>query len=441
MKLEAFDLLICPNCNADFTIKEILTQKNDEVLNGIVECKCTKYPIVNGILILRESLVNLGVTRLVAQGKIEEALTQSLFDYSYEKFNNYHLPVHSKFTWVLEKLLRRLGKSQLNSNVSKLFKLYCDPEINFYNLLGNGIADTYTKQRFSSESFWSLYPFIPLLSKKNHRILDLSCGTGHSSFVLQKYVEPGQLFSVDFSFRNLFLTKKYFSPGSQLICFDANGPLPFKPGVFSSVLMLDAFHYVRNRALLAHEMERIIDPTGLLLLLHVHNTLVFNLGMGTERLTPKDLYDLFAEDRLEVRLMPEKITVQNFLQKGLLCLPDQINESELNSSNAMILLITKENIARTILEKVQSDIVKIKDNLIINPIYKIEKQGDVIHLERSSGDSFFGDHLPITEDYLPKEIDIKVQSLNGRRIKLFDTSSLEELQKKFVMINVPEKYA
>jgi SAM-dependent methyltransferase len=443
MNVESLDLLICPNCSSDFTIKEIITQESKELINGIVECKCAKYPIVNGILILRESLVNLGITRLVEQGKTEEALTQSLFEYSFEKLNNYNLPVHSKFSWLIEKLLRSLGGSQLKGKVSKLYKLYCTAEIPFYDLLGSGIADTYTKQRFSSESFWSLYPFIPLLSKKKkNRILDLSCGAGHSSFVLREYVKPNQLFSVDFSFKNLFFTKKYFAPESQLICFDANGPLPFKTGVISSVLMLDAFHYIRYRALLVHEMERILDPTGLLLLLHVHNTLVFNLGMGTERLTPKDLYNLFTEEtRSDVRLIPERKVLENFLFKDNLSLPTKLDETELNSSNAMILVQSKGDIFQTVFEGVQTDFVKIKDNLIINPIYKIEKQGNVIHLKRSSGDSLFGDHVPFSEAYLPKEIDIHTKSLSGRRTEISDTEMLKELQRKFVIINVPEKYA
>ena len=275
------------------------------MITGLVECECNKYPVLDGILILREPFLNMGIVKLIEQRNIEEALTRCLWIDYFEKIDGFGLPVHSKFTWASEKVMVKLGKSQLNRKVKQLYKWYTDPEISFYDLLGQGFADTYFKQRFSSESFWSLYPFLPLFAEKKDRVLDLSCGVGHSSFILEKYVKPNHLFSADYSFKGLYLAKKYFAPNAEFICLDSSKTLPFKTGIFNSVLMLDAFFYIRSLSL-AQEMERVASLTGFLLLLHVHNSLVYNLGNPLQGLTPKNLSRLFADKSFETKLMPEK---------------------------------------------------------------------------------------------------------------------------------------
>jgi SAM-dependent methyltransferase len=409
------------------------------LITGLVECECNKYPVLDGILILREPFLNMGIVKLIEQRCIEEAIVRSLWIDYFEKIERYQLPVHSKLTWMLEKILIVLGKSQLKRRIKQLYKSYTDSEVTFFDLLGKGFVDTYFKQRFSSESFWSLYPFLPLFAEKKDRILDLACGVGHSSFVLERYVNPNQLFSTDFSFKNLFLAKKYFAPNAEFVCLDSTKTLPFKTGVFSSVSMLDAFYFIRSRTL-AQEMKRVTSSTGLLLLLHVHNSLAFNLGNPLEALTPKNLFHLFEDKRFKTTLMPEKRVLENFLSNDELRLTEQHDQDELNSSNAMIILSTREEPAESIYRNVQSDFLKINDNLIINPIYKIVKKGNLILLQRPLGVSSFGDNLPTSEEFLPEEVEVHPTSLSGRRIEIADTEVLRKLQKKFVIINVPEKY-
>ena len=115
-------------------------------------------------------------------------------------------------------------------------------------------------------------------------------------------------------------------------------------------------------------------------------------------------------------------------------------QAELNSSNAMVLLSTREEPQKLIYQNVQSDFLKNKNDLIINPIYEITKKDDAVFLKRPSGVSSFGDNLPTSEEVLPKEVEVQITSLSGRRIEIKDKETLKELQKKFVIINVPEKY-
>jgi len=380
----------------------------------------------------------MGIVKLIEQRSIEEATIRSLWIDYFEKIDNYQLPVHSKFTWALEKISLRLGKSQLKSKIQQLYKSYSDPEVRFIDLLGKGFADTYFKQRFSSESFWSLYPFLPLFAEKKERILDLSCGVGHSSFVLEKYVKPNQLFSCDYSYKSLYLAKKYFAPNAEYICLDSKLALPFKTGIFSAVSMLDAFFYIRSNEL-AHEMQRVASSIGLLLLLHVHNSLAYNLGNPLQGLTPKNLAQLFENKRFKTKLMPEKRVLGDFLQNDELRLNEQYSQAELDSSNATILLNTQGEIAESY-KNVQTDFLKVNNNLIINPLYEIIKKDNTVLLKRPSGVSVFGDNLPTSEEYLPKEVEVQTTNLNGRRVEITSPETLKELQKKFVLINVPEKY-
>lgn len=432
--------MICPYCRSDLEIKDTIEQENAELISGSVKCDCNEYPILEGILNLKESNLKSRIIGLIKQRRFEEATICSLWNDGFETLNSFHLPMRaSKLTWALEQALMSLGKVYLKHKYRPLYNLYIDKKISFHNLLGKSLFETYFKQRFSSESFWSLYPFIPLLTKNKEKILDLGCGVGHASFVLDKYVEPKQLFSADYSFRNLFLAKKYFTRKAEFICLDANNTLPFKTGTFSSILMLDTFHYVHFRASLAHEMERTISSTGLLLLLHVHNYLAYNLGAG-KPLTPKSLSRLFSDGHLETKVMPEKKIVEDFLFHNKLNLANQYDEDELNSSNATILVATSNKSIYSNYDEVDYDFLRVKNNLIINPIYEIERKEDIVFLKRSTSELFLGDILPFSEEYLPKKLHIKSKSLGGRQIQLLNSETLTNLRKQFVIINVPENY-
>ena len=138
--------------------------------------------------------------------------------------------------------------------------------------------------------------------------------------------------------------------------------------------------------------------------------------------------------------MPEKRVLENFLTNNELRLTEKYDQAELDSSNATILLSTREEPTKSTYKNVQSDFLKNNNNLIINPIYEIIKKGNSVFLKRPSGISSFGDHLPTSEEVLPKEVEVQTTSLRGRRIEVADQETLKELQKKFVLINVPEKY-
>jgi SAM-dependent methyltransferase len=332
------------------------------------------------------------------------------------------------------KFFKKSLLSFVNHSSTRKYKRYPNKNLSFCEVLGNGSFEIYLKHRFSSQTFWSLYPFIPLLRRKRKRILDVCCGAGHASFVISKYVNPDELICVDGEFKSLYLAKKYFS-GAEFINIDANYQLPFKDNIFSSILMMDAFHYVDARALLAKEFERVLDKEGMLLLLHLHNALVENVAAG-KPLSPSTWRGLFD---LTVKALPEKSIIEDFILRGRLDLSKRYSEKELNSSDAIIMI---GGVDSDCFDGIWEDTLEIKENLIINPIYKMKEEGDKILLEREFPSEFFRREYPLTEKYLPKKCEINKKFVKGRSVRVSgsDEIEIEDLMRKFVVINVPEKY-
>jgi len=194
-------------------------------------------------------------------------------------------------------------------------------------------------------------------------------------------------------------------------------------------------------------MERVISPQGLLLLLHLHNSLNYNLAPG-QPLSPTGWLNIFQH--MPVTLLPEKNIVEDFIRSNVLDLTREYSEAALNNSNAIAIIGGRDKSILRIYQDVWSDLLRNRSNLIINPIYTIERKVDSVTLRRKLSSDSFRKEFPFMENYLPEECTINgmiAESLNGRGL---DTSStefseqdllcIEDLMKKFVVINVPQNY-
>ena len=425
----------CPYCGSDLKIGEILKEKEGEIINGCVKCGCSEFSILDGILNLKIGLLNRYVIKLLKRGKIREALELSLWRYSES--------ICEIATLIGLKRLRGLFSILMEESARHAYKKY-SRETPFYNLLGKTPSENYLKHRFSAETLWSVYPFIPLLKTKE-KILDIGCGTGHTSFIISTYVKPKELVCVDRAFRHLYQAKKYFAKDAQCICLDANYPLPFKSNIFDAIFMLDAFHYIYSRASLAREMERLLLPQGLLLLLHLHNSIKYNPAAG-EPLSPSGWINLFQQ--LPTKALPERNLVEDFILRNELDLAKEYSEAELNSSNAICLIGTRDKSLYKTYEEIGNDFLSEKSNLIINPIYRVDHKQDKIILERIFPSESFRREYSFTEKYLPDRYVIDEEHYRIVEGKIVITKGIlkndlryiEDLMKKFIIINVPRGY-
>ena len=438
MKKGFLKVMHCPYCGKHLEIKEAYEEENEEIITGYLKCECGEYPILDGILILQNSPVKRYILDYLKEGKTEKAAVLPFWDYN----NDICRVVDSVRPKLGGKFLEKSSLSFVNHFSKRIYKRYSDKSISFYDILGNSSYETYLKHRFSAETLWSVYPFIPLLKKERKRILDLGCGMGHASFIISSYVKPEELVCADHAFKSLYLTKKYFAKDAQFICLDADYPLPFKNNTFNSVFTLDALHYIQTRAQLANELKRVLYPQGLLLLLHLHNALIHNIGGADYPLTPEAWINLFRDDEFKVKAMPEKGVVENFFLNNKLDLIEENSETELNSSNAISILGTRDQSRFRVYDNVNSDFLSATNDLVINPIYKMKEEGDKMLLERNYPSESFKKEYPITEQYLPVRSEINKRFVNGRRVYVSgsDEIEIEELMKKFVVINVPNRY-
>ena len=431
MKQELLKLMKCPYCGTDFEIEEIYNENEEGIINGCIKCECNEYPILEGILILKNTPTKEYIINYLKNREIGKAVALP--------FGNHTNDICRVGDFIESKPFGKFFKKGLfsfvNSSSKKKYKKYSDKNLSFCDVFGNNYYKIYLKHRFSSQTFWSLYPFIKLLRKKRKRILDVCCGAGHASFVISKYVNPDELICIDGEFKSLYLAKKYFSD-AEFINFDANYQLPFKDGIFSSVLMMDAFHYVDARALLAKEFERVLDKEGLLLLLHIHNALAENISAG-KPLSPSTWIDLF--DNLKVMALPEKSIIEDFILRERLDLSKKYSKKQLNLSDAIIIIGGADS---DCFDELWKDILEVKENLIINPMYKMKEKDDKILLERDFTRELFRKEYPLTEKYLPERCEIDKRFVEGRSVRVSgsDEIEIEELMRKFVIINVPEKY-
>lgn len=439
-------LMKCPYCGSGFRIQDVIEKKEEEVIFGCVRCECSEFPVVEGILILKASPLNKRVVRLIKERRICEA---AIHCFGWEDFENlYKSYVPFRFSRKIQEALRRvlfvLGHAELFREHGKIYRDYSDKSLPFYDVLGKSSFDMYLRNRFSTFSFWSIYPFIPLLKRKKSKILDLGCGAGHGAFVVSKYVEPQQHCCSDSSYRLLYLARKYFVQSAEFVCLDANSPLPFKDKIFDTIMMSDAFHYVYGRAYLALEMERTLLPEGLLLLQHLHNSLTHNRATGGYPLTPRTYTNLFDSDQRELKVMPERRIVESFLFGNKLNLVEKYSEDDLNSTNALILMATSDKSLFKVYDRVNRDFLSVKNNLVINPIYEMKPKDDSILLVRSSqyarAPLLYEDYYSLTEKYIPEKYEIGKEFVSGRKVHISDLEKAEDLMKRFVIINVPENY-
>ena len=440
MKLEFLNLMKCSYCGSDIKIGDVYEEREGELINGRVKCECSEFSVLEGILNIKPGPLNKYVINSLARHRVNEAVGLSLWKYAEDVCRIASLPEFGK----LGRLLLALSKIVARHT----YKKYVDKDLSLFSLLGTSASDMYLKHRFSAESFWPIYPFVPVLKGKGGRILDIGCGAGHASFILSTYVRPKELVCVDYAFRNLYQAKKYFVKDAEFICLDANYPLPFKNSTFDAIFMSDVFHYIYARTLLAREMERLLLPQGIILLLHLYNSLSYDPAAHGKPLSPLNWGRLFQQ--LPVKTLPERNLIEDFVLNNKLDLVKEYPEAELNACNTICLVGTKDKTLFRVYKEINEGFLMHKDNLIINPIYGIEHRRERAILRRQLPSESFRREYPITEKYLPEEYTIGeglCKILKGRTLNLAQTTIPEEdlhhieyLMKKFIVINVPKNY-
>ncbi|UCG03442.1 MAG: class I SAM-dependent methyltransferase [Candidatus Heimdallarchaeota archaeon] len=452
MKLDTLDIMVCPDCKSNFKVEKIFRRNKDRIISGIIGCKCCNYPILDRILMYEKPVPDKHILNtkylmeLLSTGREDAAIALPLEEKKLDKALLYFVYM-LKSIGIFKKSLHPL-LSLIRYQKKKRYNEYFSKDISFFYLMNRLKPNTwgdYLKHRFSTDSFWTIYPLIPLLRKKNDIILDLGCGAGHGAHVVSKKVSPRKLICVDRDYTLLQIAKRYFARNAEFICQDLNNPLPFRDEIFSSIIMLDSFHYVANRARLANELERVIKLDGVLLIPHLHNALVENISPGfpIEPLTLKKLFQ-----KLSTYTIPENSLLNDFIQKAELDLTKEYQEQIIKNSQAVTMVGTNDNQLFEKYKYLSLHQEKSLQNPIINPIYSLKRENDKIILERKPPNALFIKEYPFSMEFLPRKYIIPAKISNtvvGRKIQKIDYTSndkkvYDDMIDKFVIIDAPKGY-
>lgn len=439
---DLLEQLHCPYCGSRLDLEMQIQAGEGGVRNGIVRCGCYRYPVIEGILILRQrsapsNIRDEGVARLEA-GDVLGALQHAFF------YDSPIPPNRAGRERAIDFLKRRVGRLFHRNDNSGQHLL--QPAATFRDALylyRPTVYANYLLHRYSNNSFLAAIPLLLLLKElggESRRVLDLNCGAGHASFLIQTLFPHLSVIASDHDFVNLYLAKSYLIPQSPCLCLDAEFPLPFNRSYFDAILCLDGLHYVRSKRALLKELDRIAKEMGIWLFPHLHNALVHNVAAGVP-LKPFDYRGCF--DFIPSRLLIESEVFRNFMLDQRLDLTASPGAEPVEQAPVFSMVASR----RTDLWRNHDDLaewfLQKRPNLAINPIYERNGHGEGIHLRMAWPSSRLEAECQSVKAFLPQECDIDPtvwRRMKSGSLREADHPVVERLMKSFVLVPLPERY-
>ena len=240
-----------------------------------------------------------------------------------------------------------------------------------------GYAD-YLYYRHANPSFLGALPPLVVLSEaceqtQRRRFVELLCGTGHASAVVQAVRSRVETIMADIDFVNLYVAHRFVSPDSATLCVDVELPLPLASDSVDAIFCLDGLHYVRSKAALLSEVDRVIGSSGAWLFSHMHNADAENVNPGVP-LDTTGYRQRFQFGRQ--RMLPETQITTRFRRDGGLDLAQQALQPDLEASAALALMGARDDSMWRHFVGLDRAIAGRPDLLSWNPILRLEPEDD-----------------------------------------------------------------
>jgi SAM-dependent methyltransferase len=435
--------LHCPYCGAPLCLESDGTAQDnaERVRWGIVRCACYRYPILDGILILRQFSSTVEVANPIVE-RLAAGDRAGALDYALSATAPVPLP-RSALQRTLNRLARYGLKIELPRRENNFRRAIADNAISFRNALTtlrpNHYAD-YLFYRHANPSFLASIPLLSVIGRlKTGTVLDLACGIGHSAFLIHKLFPHLQVVAADHDIVNLYLAQRFIAPDVTYICLDTEFPLPFADEVFAGVWCLDGMHYIRSKAALGREFKRVSQQDGLWIIPHLHNVLVENINCGIA-LAPDDYRRCFAP--LAPRLFDEMDILGDFSHGRPLDLTQQMSEQEQRQVQAVSLVGASA-----------ADIWTQHDGLVdrligagglqINPIFQKVRAGTKLLLRAAWPSSGLEAECAPVRSVMPMDVEIEpglLSRLRDEQLSSADYQQVEALIRSFVLVSLPDSY-
>lgn len=417
MKSHLLEILRCPFCGSTLTIDDgsKLEIRQDEMINGIIACQCSAYPVVDGVPVFLADYTADQAREQLAAGEPERAL-----------FTMLGLEEEDR-----QDAIRLFIKKGDAGNYREGVEILCpDAE------------GTYFVYRFSDPTYLVGQQLIRAVGSDRRcfrqRAIDLCGGSGHLTRVLCDVAGGAEVVLADAYFWKLWMARRITAPDCQPVCCDANNPLPFAPDTFSLAVCSDAFHYIWSKRLLACEMMRLAGDDGVVVLSHIHNALAENFSEGMP-LAPVWWRNLFAE--LKARLFKESEVFENLISGSPIDLSRDYSDDQLSDEQALFLIATNlEDFFRV--RQVTGQVTDARSNrrsLQINPLYQVERRAGNAILKIQFPSQQYEEEFGACRSYLPESVEIAAEDLRSLETGVLN-DNLKRLAERYVLLDLPKGY-
>jgi len=423
--------LCCPYCGGDL---EPSLSSGPWGAFGTLRCGCYRYPVLEGIPILRQ-LSSIGsaidpVVQLLDRGERVAALNLAS-----------DLDPPRRSAWIPPALSRRVKAIRHGEPPS------------FDGGLGPTLRETRTSRyadylyhRYANNSYMaasvliSLLDGLPAVAGSAPVALDLPSGIGHASFLLAA-LQPGlRVMAADYDFASLRVARRYVAPEASLVCLDANLPLPFPADAIDVCLCLDGLHYIRAKQTFAAEVDRVLRAHGVWLLPHLHNAAGENVAPGVA-LTPEGYAEQFH--RFSFRIASEALLLRAFVEDG--CCDLGALEPDPHDSVLAVVAARDAAVFEGGARPLVGPLVRPVDTLGLNPVYRLEDGDGRPKLRLQWPDEQMRRECATAEALLSREI-----PLSKSEAAAFERSEavaaripgdrVAELVRRFVLVPLPPGY-
>jgi SAM-dependent methyltransferase len=281
--------------------------------------------------------------------------------------------------------------------------------------------------------------FLSCLGAKDGPVLDLGCGMGHLTWSIGRKVGPGSAIGVDVEFGALYFAANLIAPSVSFICTSADCRLPLADGSFGAVVSSDALHYFMHRTTVTAEIERVLRPDGVAMLIGVRNRLCSHVHPPARfyPLAPAECRELMRG--LPCRLIPDQDSLARYVRR----LPPDVDrlwtDRELAAEPKISILATRRESLFGATEF--SEWPHAEGRLGLNPLYRIApgESTSTVQLQRSYPTDFYERENVESKAYLPEQVTVSSDTLTALR-EGRQTPEVGDLVNRFVALGLPDCY-
>ncbi len=414
-------LLRCPFCGTRLhpVQNHALLRDAGRIQAGVLGCECCAFPVVDGIpVLIADDTARAAIVALEA-GRPDDA-------------RDLMLGLEGERLAAFRALLARGDAAT-----------YRD----FIAVLSPDAEGTYFVYRFSDPTYVMAEGVLRGLTQApgatSRWVIDVCGGSGHLTRVLTDVQNtsaapgPGTVLA-DVYFAKLWLAARITAPAGHPVCCDANLPLPFDSDQCSMAVLSDAFPYIWHKRLLAGELMRLVGPSGLVVLPHLHSVLGENFSPGMP-LTPAAYADLFAP--LAPRLYRDEDLLGPLLDREAVDLARPATPAEIGSAPSLTLVASHDP---TLFREYYVPVTgAVAGALIVNPLYRVDRSPAGSTLTLTFPTPEYAEEFGGCRRYLPDTLEVAADlsgALNAGALESALGADYLALRRRRVLIDAPLRY-